>query len=122
MELCMCFSKNISELNGWGVVLCLRSRCSQTGRPTAAAPARNQGAKKPILESPLSHREILPQTFVERPAGVHQEVLETRTARLRAERFDVRVNAAAILVARIFRRDFERVRGVFHVDQEDRLL
>ena len=41
-------SKNISELNGSGVVLCFLSRCSQTGRPTATAPARNQGVKKPI--------------------------------------------------------------------------
>ena len=48
MELCVRRSKNISELKGSGVVLCFFSRCSQTGSPTAATPARNQGVRKPI--------------------------------------------------------------------------
>src|SRR5262245_56415635 len=46
IELCVRRSKNISELKGSGVLLCWRSRWSQIGKPTASAPARNQGAKK----------------------------------------------------------------------------
>ena len=52
MELCVRRSKNISELNFCGSLRCFFSRCSQTGSPTAAAPARNQGVKKPIVATP----------------------------------------------------------------------
>ena len=95
MELCVRFSKNISELNGSGVVLCLRSRCSQTGSPTANPPARNHGVKNPIdLHSPLANLQIFAQPFVERPPGVHQKVVHARAADFRCERFDVRVDLA----------------------------
>ena len=52
MELCVRRSKNISELKGSGVLRCFFSRCSQTGSPTAATPARNHGVKKPIYILP----------------------------------------------------------------------
>ena len=48
----MCRSKNISELNGSGVVLWRLSRCSHTGSPTASNPPRNHGVKKPIYSLP----------------------------------------------------------------------
>src|ERR1035438_4521756 len=93
MELCVRLSKNISELNGRGVVLCLRNRCSQTGSPTAAAQARNHGVKNPIdLQSPLANLQILAQPFVERTPGIHQKVVHARGASFRTERFDVRIH------------------------------
>src|SRR5271169_4281117 len=101
MELCVRFSKNISELNGRGVVLCLRSMCSQTGSPTASPAARNHGVKNPIeLESPLANLQILAEALVEGPAGIHQKVVHARPAGFRTERFDVRIHLAAVLVAR----------------------
>src|ERR1019366_1031611 len=55
-ELCVPCSKNISELTGRGTVVCFRSRCTYTGSPTASSPARNQGAKNPIIG-------LQPQTY-----------------------------------------------------------
>ena len=52
MELWVRRSKNISEANGRGVVLCFLSRCSQTGKPTATTPANAQGARNPIYILP----------------------------------------------------------------------
>src|ERR1035441_10922033 len=89
MELCVRFSKNISELNGRGVVLCLRNRCSQTGNPTAAAQARNHGVKNPIdLQSPLANLQILAQPLVQGPPGIHQEIVrsEEHTSELQSLR------------------------------------
>ena len=120
MELCVRFSKNMSELNGSGVVLCLRSRCSQTGSPTANPAARNHGVKNPIdLQSPLANLEILAQAFVEGPAGIHQKVVHARAADLRCKCFDMRVHLAAVFVGGIFGRDFERFRGLLEVVEKD---
>src|SRR2546430_1426031 len=59
MELCVRRSKNISELNGWGVLRYWRSKWIQNGSPTAATPARNQGARKPTTSSPSEPENIL---------------------------------------------------------------
>ena len=52
MELCVRRSKNISELKGSGVLRCFLSRCSHTGSPTAAIPARNHGVRNPTYILP----------------------------------------------------------------------
>src|ERR1019366_2505476 len=57
-ELCFPCSKNISELTGRGTVVCFRSRCTYTGSPTASRPARNHGAKNPIIG-------LQPQTYAQ---------------------------------------------------------
>src|SRR5260370_23009722 len=119
MELCVRFSKNISELNGRGVVLCLRNMCSQTGSPTASPAARNHGVKNPIeLQSPLANLQILAQPLVERPAGIHQKIVHARPAGFRSERFDVPIHLAAGLLSRLFLRPFHRF-GVALLSPED---
>ncbi len=119
MELCVRCSKNISELNGSGVVLCLRSRCSQTGSPTARAPAaRNQGVRNPIYSILLAHCQIFAQAFVERPAGIHQKVIQAGDARLRFEPVDVRVDLLPYSFRAYSGETSSDCGGVFHVDQQ----
>ncbi len=45
-ELCVPCSKNISELTGRGTVVCLRSRCTNTGSPTASNPRQKPRRQK----------------------------------------------------------------------------
>ena len=46
--ICDDVDQSFAELKGRGVLLCFFSRCSQTGSPTAATPARNHGVRNPI--------------------------------------------------------------------------
>src|SRR5207245_8103753 len=48
--------KNTTELDGSGPGGCVLSRGSQMGRPTTARPARNAGARKPMLASGAATR------------------------------------------------------------------
>src|SRR5580693_2899095 len=98
MELCVCRSQNISEPNGSGCDLCLRSKCSQTGRPTASSPAKNHGVKNPILEQPPPDGEVFAQPFIEGPGRIHQKVIQSRRARLGFEAADVRINPPLVFV------------------------
>ena len=58
VELCVPRSKNIRELTGRGVAWCRRSRCTNTGTPSAASPPRNHGARKPFSYPPAATRDI----------------------------------------------------------------
>src|SRR5436190_596819 len=98
-ELCVLFSKNISELNGSGVVLCRRSRCSQIGKPIARPPAKNQGVRNPTLHPPVPDGHILAQSFVEWASCVHQKIIHPRPARGLAEVLYMGVDPGAIFVA-----------------------
>ena len=71
---------------------------------------QNHGARNPILHPPLPHGQILAQAFVQRTAGVHQEIIQARAFGLVAQRLDVRVDLAAVFVARVFRRNFQMCR------------
>src|ERR1700722_2361821 len=98
------------------------------GRPTAATPARNQGARKPIVKAPqpcwllaagywllfasqlpLPNSQILAQRVIEGPAGVDLKIVDARGLRARLDIFDVRLNLRRIFVGYIIGRDFEGV-------------
>ena len=68
MELCVRFSKNISELNGSGVVLCLLQQVQPDRQPDGRRARQKPWREESHLRAfPCRTGQILAQAFVERP-------------------------------------------------------
>src|SRR5437879_1908219 len=98
------------------------------GSPTAATPARNHGARKPIptlppnwllaagyrllsLEFSFPDRQILAESVIQRTAGVDQEIIDPRPPRARLDVLNVPLNLRWILVRHVIGRNLQRVAG-----------
>src|ERR1700733_5172722 len=87
----------------------------------ATAPARNQGAKKPTLQSPLPDQEVLAHGIVEGPVCRKKLIIDPGSAGLGLERGYVGVDLSAVFFLGVFGGNFDGVLG-FHVDQQRRLF
>ena len=60
------------------MVLCCLQQVQPDGQPDGREPGQKPGSEEAHLHPPLADRQIFAQAVIQRPAGVHQEIIQTR--------------------------------------------